>query len=183
MGKSHVSAVKPLLTYSPFLVSLVNYHIKTFCCYLGQLLLGSGVWQDCEPLPTRTLHQQNLTSCGKGGKQFHSPIPPFFPSTCRDGRSFLLKHRLGLFIILLTHRLGLFIIFLTQQVGEPFSAIHDFPVNEPFTISAMGVCFHTDLVVCVYVFPAHAESLITSSIPGCVFPVVSMLRLGLLFSP
>ena len=32
MGKSHVSVINPLLTYSPFLVSSVSYHIKTFCC-------------------------------------------------------------------------------------------------------------------------------------------------------
>ena len=146
-------------------------------------MLGSGVWQDCQPLPTCTLHQRTLASRGQGGKQLHSPIPPFFPSTRRDGRSFLLTHRLGFFIIILTHRLGFFIIFLTQQAGESFSAIHDFPVNEPFTISTVGVCFHTDFVVCVYVFPAQAESLITSSISGCVFPVVSVLRSGLLFSP
>ena len=28
---------------------------------VGQLLLGSGVWQDCQSFPTRTLHQQTLS--------------------------------------------------------------------------------------------------------------------------
>ena len=41
MGKSHVLAVKLLLTYSPFLVSSVKYHIKTFCW----LVEGSYCWE------------------------------------------------------------------------------------------------------------------------------------------
>ena len=70
-----------------------------------------------------------------------------------------------------------------NKLGSRFSAILDFPVKEPFMISAEGVCFHTNFVVCVYVFPCprwDSNHLFYSSY---VFPVVSVLRSGLLFSP
>ena len=45
-------------------------------------------------------------------------------------------------------------------------------------------CVSVPILWSVYMFfPAQAESLITSSISGCVFPIVSVLRSGLLFSP
>ena len=69
---------------------------------VGQLLLGSGVWQACQSLPTRTLHQ--------GLVPLHVGILPFFPFSRRDGCSSPHTHVLAIFphvetiILLLMHR-------------------------------------------------------------------------------
>ena len=119
------------------------------------------------------------------GKEANNSILPFlhffFPSKHKDGRSLLLTHRLGFCIILLTHRLGFFIISSCSKLGSRFLPSTIFPVKAPFTISVVGVCFHTNFVVWVYVFPAQDETLITSSISGCVFPLFQCWDWGYCF--
>ena len=58
---------------------------------VGQLLLGSGVWQDCQSLPTRTLHQQTH-SPSRGQGKHHDPILHCF-LTQRAGRAILWHSR------------------------------------------------------------------------------------------
>ena len=54
-GKSHGS---PLFLICSSSLVLSNYHIKSSADQLVQLLLGSGVWKDCQSFPTCTLYQQ-----------------------------------------------------------------------------------------------------------------------------
>ena len=69
----------------------INYQIKFFGVSWGQLwpgktfCMGSGVWQDCQSFPTRTLHQ--------GSVPLHVGILPFFPILTQ--RQLFISSRIG----------------------------------------------------------------------------------------
>ena len=58
---------------------------------VGQLLLDSGVWQDCQSLPTRTLLQE-LIDPHVGKRSHHDPHSSIFHSRRELGEPFLGIH-------------------------------------------------------------------------------------------
>ena len=103
-GGIHVSP--PYLIFPSFLV-LSNYHFNV-CWVVEEIMAGSGVWQDCQSLPTRTLHQQvDLTLASKNDHHYHSswlpiltamPLSPF-PVHPHAGMVFCSLSRTGIFFV------------------------------------------------------------------------------------
>ena len=90
---------------------------------VGQLLLGSGGWQDYQSLPTCTLHEQTLhPHVGRETTtHFYSSI--VLLSSCIGG-IFLLMHGMGISSSFSSHR----------ELEKMFTVTHDFPMKEPFMI-------------------------------------------------
>ena len=114
-----------------------------------------------------------FTSRGQGERGiWGGGILPFCQSTHGDTRSLPLTRGLGLF-------------YSRSELGSRFLSPTNF-LWMSHSWFLLWVCvFLTGFVVCVYVFPpVHAENLIFSLILRAVyFPVASMLRSGLMFSP
>ena len=124
---------------------------------MGLLLLGSGVWQDYQSLPTCTLHQQVDPHVGKETTTAITPCGlstlsamPFSPLSVHP-------HAGTVVLFILTHRI-LPGFDSHSKLGAVFCHTR-FPCEGPFTFFCCVYVFLTDLWP-VYMFsPCPAENL------------------------
>ena len=133
---------------------------------VGAVMVGSGVWQDCQSLPTCTLHQQVDPHVGKETTTAITPCglsilstTPFSPLSVHPHvRAGIVHPHAGTIVLfILTHRI-LPSFYSRSELGAMF--FHPrFPCEGPFTFFCHVYAFLTDLWLVYMFIPSPAENL------------------------